>query len=195
MLWFPKGTLTRTPQTNFKGESRLCFCAFSHHAWISQLILQSRTKHRHAVQAKAMNPAFSKIAPVSGGPVDLVMRANSFKAPVQRAGVGISHSQRHAWILWTKTYHILSVLHLGDKPIFQLAEAAFSVQQAVGSWDPISSCPRGPLSQRFGRTRPVISVGLFPDCQLETRHYFRGSMDWIEGHLFPVYISKYIYIL
>ena len=90
-----------------------------------------KNETRHAVQAKAMNPAFSKIAPVSGGPVDLVMRANSLKPGWQRAGVGISHRQRARVNFVLITYHILSVLHLGDKPIFQLAEAAF---RSSSSW-------------------------------------------------------------
>ena len=68
---------------------------------------------------------------------------------------------------------------------------------AVGSWDPISSCPRGPLSQRFGRTRPVISVGAFPRLSIGNATLLSG-FQWIglkDISFLYIYISKYYIII
>ena len=114
-----------------------------------------------------------------------------FKAPVAASWCRNFTQSKGTRELWTKTYHILSVLHLGDKPIFQLAEAAFrsSSSWILGSDFLLPS--RAPFAAIWSNASCDFCGGFSQTVNWKRDTTFGVSMDWIEGHLFPVYI--YIY--
>ena len=135
-----------------------------------------------------MSPAFSKVLQCQGGAVQLFMRGNSLWAPWQGAGVGAKGTR---WF----SVHTISALHLADKPILQLAEAAFrsSISWILGSDFLLPS--RAPFAAIWSNAS-CGSAGAIIDYQWETRQFFQGviKLVWRTSlFLFIFCIRKQIY--
>jgi hypothetical protein len=190
----PKGYAHKNTANKFQGWVQAVFLRVFTPCLNFPTYFTIKNETRHAVQAKAMNPAFSKIAPVSGGPVDLVMRANSLKPLWQRAGVGISHSQRARVNFVDKNISHLICAASRRQTHFSVGWGRLSVQQQLDLEIRFPPALAGPFRSDLVERVLWFLWGLFPDCQLETRHYFRGfnGLDW-RTSLSCIYI--YIQIL
>ena len=173
----PKGYAHKNTANKFQGWVQAVFLRVFTPCLNFPTYFTIKNETRHAVQAKAMNPAFSKIAPVPGGPVDLVMRVNSLKPRWQRAGVGISHRQRARvnFVFITNISCLICAASRGQTH-FSVGWGRLSVQQQLDLGIRFPPALAGPFRSDFVERLLWFLWGLFPNCQWETR---LSGFQWI----------------